>query len=74
MNDTIFNFPGYSMAAKAYDVLKQQHIQATIVRTSAGENGQCGYSVRVNANDAMLARNIITANNLYYIHLNRFKS
>lgn len=71
MSEKMFNFPSYSTAAEAYDLLINSRIPTTIVRTSPGYNRQCGYSVRVNSSDAGQAEYLIANNGLYYKYLNR---
>ncbi|MCI8284442.1 MAG: DUF3343 domain-containing protein [Firmicutes bacterium] len=71
MSEKMFNFPSYSTAAEAYDLLRNNRISTTIVRTSPGYNRQCGYSVRVSGADARQAESLIANNGLYYRYLNR---
>lgn len=63
MADIRLNFNTYSEAARAYDRLRAENINARIVRTPASLNRSCGYSVKVNAADSQTAGRIIQGQN-----------
>lgn len=63
MADIKLNFNTYSEAARAYDRLRAENINARIVRTPASLNRSCGYSVKVNAADSQAADRIVQRQN-----------
>lgn len=72
MADMNINFSTYSEAARAYDILKTQNINARIVRTPASLKRSCGYSLKISEADYSAAGRIISGGSQNHARANRF--
>lgn len=71
MADMKINFSTYSEAARAYDILKSQNINARIVRTPASLKHSCGYSLKISEADYGTAGRIISGGSQNHERINR---
>lgn len=59
MSHALISLPTYTTAAMAHDLLASRQIRSEIIRTFAGRNSSCGYSIKIDSRYLPEARSLL---------------